>query len=280
MDRKEEIRSFWKEIWIVIIGTTISLVLTIGSSQLLEKNERAQDRRLMTMMVIGNIERFTQDMEEAYDGSARADTISAWLISLPTEKLDSMPDSLLREINILFDDATNIPQIYFDKSTERIFSNSIDTWKNVNNVKFVDNVGECFSTMNLVSEYWNGEIDAYDDAFQKVLQRSTGTFTWKEFTISKLKSNEVRKKLADIHNLRCWLLYTRDMLRFYNRQNMALMDISEEELQGFMSERRKMIEIDMEEPNDELYYTPALSFDSLTTLMPIKSQFDEYFKNH
>ena len=37
----------------IIIGTTISLVLTIGASVMLELRERANDRRLSALMVMG-----------------------------------------------------------------------------------------------------------------------------------------------------------------------------------------------------------------------------------
>ena len=37
----------------IIIGTTISLVLTIGTSVMLERRERASDRRLSALMVMG-----------------------------------------------------------------------------------------------------------------------------------------------------------------------------------------------------------------------------------
>ena len=277
MDKKEERRSFWKEIWIVIIGTTISLVLTIGSSQLLEKQQRAEDRHLMAMMVMSDIESFAQTMEEIYEESACADTAAAWLMSLPTKKLELLPDDVMRSVKLLLNDATNVSQLPYDKITENIFSHSIDTWKNMNNVLFVENVGMCFSMMSFFSEYWNGEFDAYDDVFSKILQESDGALSWKEFTIKKLQSNEVRQKLANTHNLRCWLQQSKDLLRFYNYKNMALIGITEDELRDFIEERRKEIKIDMEEP-DDFYYTPALDPDSLTTLMPLTLQIDSILR--
>lgn len=48
----------------IIIGTTISLVLTISASVALELNERANDRRLSALMVMGTIEDFANGIEE------------------------------------------------------------------------------------------------------------------------------------------------------------------------------------------------------------------------
>ena len=57
-------RDFWKQIGIIIIGTTISLVLTIGSSQFLEMRQRAKDRRLTAMMVLSNFESSAKAFED------------------------------------------------------------------------------------------------------------------------------------------------------------------------------------------------------------------------
>ena len=45
-------KSFWSQIGMIIIGTTISLVLTIVAAQLLESHQRAKDRRLSALMVM------------------------------------------------------------------------------------------------------------------------------------------------------------------------------------------------------------------------------------
>ena len=55
---------FWKQIGMIIIGTTISLVLTIGASMALELRERANDRRLSALMVMGTIEDFANGIDE------------------------------------------------------------------------------------------------------------------------------------------------------------------------------------------------------------------------
>ena len=51
---------FWKQLGMLILGTTVSLVLTFGTAQLIEKHQRSQDRRLTALMVMSNIESFAQ----------------------------------------------------------------------------------------------------------------------------------------------------------------------------------------------------------------------------
>ena len=99
--------SFWREIGIIIIGTTISILLTIGSSQLLEKRQRAKDRELTAMMVLSNIESSARQMEDMSVILAQIDTIGAWLLAQPVEKLELIPDDdfkmMMNEINYEID---------------------------------------------------------------------------------------------------------------------------------------------------------------------------------
>ena len=46
---------FWKQIGMIVIGTTISLVFTLVAAQLTENYQRAKDRRLSAMMVMSTI---------------------------------------------------------------------------------------------------------------------------------------------------------------------------------------------------------------------------------
>ncbi len=45
-----------KELLLTIIGTTISIVLTFGTSAWLEKKEQQQARRLLAMTIINDID--------------------------------------------------------------------------------------------------------------------------------------------------------------------------------------------------------------------------------
>ena len=73
---------FWKQIGMIIIGTTISLVLTIGASMALELRERANDRRLSALMVMGTIEDFANGIDEIVVQQQHCDSICAWLEKL------------------------------------------------------------------------------------------------------------------------------------------------------------------------------------------------------
>ena len=57
---------FWKQLGMLVLGTTVSLVLTFGTAQIIEKKQRANDRRLTALMVMSNIESFAQQLDTAW----------------------------------------------------------------------------------------------------------------------------------------------------------------------------------------------------------------------
>lgn len=183
------------------MGTTISLIVTIVAAQILERNHRAKDRRLSAMMVMSNIESYAQILESAYAYMEHADTVSAWLLNLPLDKVDSLDQNALLS---LMDEVMYIPIFVYDKTTEGIFSDDIETWKNMGNFQFIDNVGKCFSNMHTIEEEWTAfseEMDAIRDAVLYHPEQHPGN-SWS----SKYLSDPVfRQVLRNFHNMRCWL---------------------------------------------------------------------------
>ena len=165
-EKKAKRNNFLNRIGAIVLGTTISLIVTITAAQILERNHRAKDRRLSALMVMSNIESYARILESAHEYMERADTVSAWLLNLPLNKVDSLnQDSLLS----LMDELMYIPLIIYDKTTEGIFSDDIETWKNMGNFLFIDNVGKCFSDMRTIEKEWTAFSEEMDEARDAVL---------------------------------------------------------------------------------------------------------------
>ena len=259
--KKAKRRNFTSQMGAIILGTTISLIVTIVAAQILERNHRAQDRRLSAMMVMSNIESYAQILESAYDFIEHADTVSAWLLNLPLSKVDSLDqDSLLS----LMDEVMYIPIFVYDKTAEGIFSDDIETWKNMGNFQFIDNVGKCFSNMHTIEEEWTAfseEMDKVRDAVLYHPEQYPGN-SWG----SKYLNDQVfRQILRNFHNMRCWLQNKIEKIRYHNYVNMVTIGITEQELLEFIEMREKEIEVDRERPGD-IIYTPNINPDSITTI--------------
>ena len=259
--KKDKRHNFLSQMWTIILGTTISLIVTIVAAQILERNHRAKDRRLSAMMVMSNIESYAQILESAYGYMGHADTVSAWLLNLPLDKVDSLDqDSLLS----LMDEVMYIPIFVYDKTAEGIFSDDIETWKNMGNFQFIDNVGKCFSNMHSIEEEWTAfseEMDKVRDAVLYHPEQYPGN-SWG----SKYLNNPVfRQILRNFHNMRCWLQNKIEMTRYHNYVNMVTIGITEQELLEFIEMREKEVEVDRERPGD-IIYTPNINPDSITTI--------------
>ena len=253
---------FWKQLGMLVLGTTVSLVLTFGTAQLIEKGQRAKDRRLTALMVMSNIEAFAQQLDGLYSRMDEADTASTWLLDHPVEKLELLPENQLREILAT---AYVRDAITYDKSTENIFSNNIDTWKNLGNFQFIDNVGKCFSTMRFCEEYWNKMIGDMEATMREISNRRIANPDGKSLYLWYLNDPQARVHLNRLHSYRNWLRCSSEELRYYNRQNMAAIGISEQEVLEFLKARQQEINAGVEPPNDEELSVPRPDSRCLTT---------------
>ena len=253
---------FWKQLGMLVLGTTVSLVLTFGTAQLIEKGQRAKDRRLTALMVMSNIEAFAQQLDSIYTQMDKADSASTWLLTRPEEKLALMPgDQLVAIINTAYVQDL----ITYDKSTENIFSNNIDTWKNLGNFHFIDNVGKCFSTMRLCEEMWNGNLDDIKTTTEEVVKRNANSPNKIEPYLALMHDPAFRRLLQRQHMWRNWLCWSAEELRYYNRQNMAAIGIDEQEVLNFLKARQQEVVAGVEPPNDEALSVPQPDSHSLTT---------------
>lgn len=259
--KKDKRRNFTSQMWAIILGTTISLIVTIVAAQILERNRRAKDRRLSAMMVMSNIESYAQILESAYDYMEHADTVSAWLLNLPLEKVDSLDQNSLLS---LMDEVMYIPIFVYDKTAEGIFSDDIETWKNMGNFQFIDNVGKCFSNMHTIEEEWTAFSEEMDEVRDAVLYHPE-QYTGSSWGSKYLNNPLFRQILRNFHNRKCWLQNNIEKIRYHNYVNMVTIGITEQELLEFIEMREKEVEVDREKPGD-IIYTPDINPDSITTI--------------
>lgn len=262
---------FWKQLGMLVLGTTISLIFTLAAAKLTEDRQRAKDRRLSAMMVMSNIECFARTLDIRSDNMATSDSIAAWLLNTPTEDLELMPGNELLD---LINKATQVAYLAHDKTAENVFSNNIETWKNVGNVQFIDLVGSCFSAMNNVEDQFNEWAKGVAEA-KKDVAENPDDYEGSTYEMRCMHSDRVRSSMASVHNRRGWLKYAAATLRFFNLKNMDAIGISEEEVMEYTDSREKEDEEERTPPMSREYYTPAFTLDSLTTLQHLTQHIEE-----
>ena len=263
-------KSFWSQIGMIIIGTTISLVFTIVAAQLLESHQRAKDRRLSALMVMASIERFANDQLDGLKKLETSDSICTWLLGVPPEELE-----LLSEIELgrLMNRALYNYQIVYDRAAENIFSSTLETWKNMGNFQFINNVEICFDFMRNIAEEWNQWSDE-DEALENTIRGHPDQYPGKYKCSKVLRNPTMRESMRLKHNKICYMKFNANHLLYMNKKNMAVIGISEEELHNFIEESRREIVIDAPAPMAADYYTPLLSPDSIITISTYKAHLD------
>lgn len=264
-------KNFWGNLLRTVLGTTISILLTFGTNALIQQHRKAQDRKMTAMMVMSNIESFARTLETRSNRMAPSDSIAAWLLCTSYEDLELLPE---KELSHLIDRATNVATLNHDHTAENVFSNSIETWKNVNNVQFIDNVGSCFSAINGVEEQFNQWAMGVPEAMQDVYVNPS-KYEGSNISMKLMHSDRVRTAMKAIHNRRCWLRYAAASLRYFNLQNMAAIGISEQEVIKYTNVREKESEDTGTPPDANSFYTSAYTLDSLTTLTHLTERIEE-----
>jgi hypothetical protein len=266
--------STWKELLLTIIGTTISIILTFGTAACLDRCERVDDRKMSALMVMSNIESFSRNVDLMAQDIARCDSIGTWLLSLPQDRLDKIsPEEASDIINEVIG---SINFLSHDKTAESIFSNNIETWKNMDNFQFIDNVGKCFAKMNSDENNWNEWVTEFESAITRVIEQMQPN----ERTLTKLLSdNTVRQKIESFHVRKNWLDYISAYHRNLNSQNMVIIGVTKQEVMAFTDERGRSINTAEEEPIQSSFRTKQLSVDSLTTLTPLIQHIDSILYN-
>lgn len=262
---------FWKQIGMIIIGTTISLIFTLVAAKITDNVQRAKDRKLSAMMVMGNIEAFARLLDSYGTDLASCDSITTWLLCRPVEELELLPED---ELNSLINQATAYPFLSYDKSAEKIFSNNIDTWKNMGNVVFIYSVGQCFSSMSSIEEYWNKRVTAINDAILHIKDHPND-YEGCNIPIKILRSDKIRRMLSGSHYMRAWFGQGAAIMRYNNRKNMKAIGISEQEVLEFNNDLEMLTVTTGDEPNFSDFIPDPINPDSLFSLRELDTRLQQ-----
>ena len=232
---------------ISILGTTISIALTFGTTALINNHKKKIAKRQTAMLVIHDINNSIESMEatknqlEKYYESVKyfldymdcpeaADSVRL------TEAIDASLQLLTHSER---DNSIN-------ESTEKIFTGSMDAWNNLDNMRFVENVQNFYyirrSWLNLINTAlsWKAPIEEAEIVAQIANFDYSKSYTqwdlWGQFLREKMKVKTVRyylditpNRIRDYNNMI-------QSLRDLNEENMFLMNVTDEELENFVNE--------------------------------------------
>ncbi len=268
-------RSWWKDFVVAILATTVSIVLTFGTSKLIERNNQKKERKLTALMVMSSIESFARSLDQSATEWDRMDSIAVWLLRLPIDVVAELGDD---PFEAAIQEVFQAPIIRHDNTAETIFSSNIDTWKNMGNFQFVDNVGACFSQMNWIEKEINDDALEYAGHQERIFNHYS-EYPGSCFTEKLLRDEQVRRQLQMPNSYKAWLAYSADFLRRMNRKNMKLIGIPEEEVLAFTDSRA---DVDLEEdpePDYSVFVKPHPDKESIDSNLDYAKRLDSLL-NH
>ena len=270
MATEKKSRSWEQDLLIAFAATTLSIILTFGTSMVVNRIQQKKERKLTALMVMSSIEKFARDLEYIEKDTGHRDSIATWLLSIPVEALAEIDGEPIDEA---FREAVNLPIITHDKTAETIFSSQIETWKNMGNFKFVENVGKCFSEMNFIEEHFNERVEDMVATSENIIFHPDD-YPGNTMIEKRLRNEQVRKQLTLPHILRGWISFYIVDLRKVNRNNMSLIGITEKEVMDFTDDMGAADEYDDEELDLFDFDIPDINPDSLAMYLPYARQMD------
>ena len=214
-----------KQFLLSLFATTVSIALTFGTAAIIDYNKKQKEKREIVMMVMYDMYNSLESIE--YNDSTIFRAMQAQLqVAKDTTQFDTF-----REIIYL-----SVPNLEYTETTEQIFSSNIETINTVGNVLFTENVAEFYKRRQ---EYKTDVCEA----LLKDMQESDPTISVKDLLHFQYRSYAISSGGIK-----------RTMQRLF-AQCKQMMDVSDEELDAYLKERKQMEEEGVaDELNERMLY--------------------------
>ena len=242
MEKKTKRKFDWERFLITVMGTAIGVALTFVVNGMVARHNKEQAQRLTAIMVIHDIDNTINFLKDWKD---KEEEIGELLRSAleQRDRLEEMPFDTLS--SVLGDLTDSYVDFRFDTSKEKIFNSDLDTWQNLGNMAFLDNVQDFYHDRQSFqdgvnqSTMWRSPIPD-EDYMQFVM--GTGWVTQEEYAAAlrpflKEQLHEPRVVYyinvsgTRVKNLGQWI----DHWTRKNDENKFLMGITDRELEDYVS---------------------------------------------
>ena len=247
MEEKTKIGKFdWERFLITVIGTAIGVALTFIVNGSVARRNKAQAQRLTAIMVIHDIDNSVEIMknikaEEERNGELLRSALKQ------RDHLEGMPyDTLASVLGVLVDSGSDFS---FDTSKEKIFNSDLDTWQNLGNMAFLDNVQTFYhyrkGAQDVINESTVWERPIPNEEYMQLIMDS-GWVTEEEFAAiiqpfmeEKLHENRVVYYINVSSSRLDYLTQLIDYWTGLNDENKFLMGLTDQELEDYVNNINK-----------------------------------------
>ncbi|MBR4809158.1 MAG: hypothetical protein IK031_02640 [Bacteroidales bacterium] len=222
-----------KELLLITFGVVIAIGLTFGLASCLKHRQKAENRRQTVLMVISDIDNFKRELQY-FDSSY----FSVWKKDI--EELQTLSADNIRKLTDgereKYWDALLTPlALTRSNMMESILSNNIGIWLSINDFRFMETVGDCYSYIASIEKNVKIKMDekgAIDRNFD--LEYGPKGLSDGERLVTIIGLKEVKRYMDDLCN--GFIPYIRESveeLQQYVNGCLELMSLKEEDLDAF-----------------------------------------------
>lgn len=193
-----------------LLATTVSIVLTFGTTAIVDRKKQRAEKREMVLMVMYDMRESLRECEESQERLRAFCDLQVDLVAHP-EKFPGGSVDLL----------ALLPILTYTTTTENIFKSNIETISTIGNILFVETV----------SSFYNWRDMYKTETVEKFFSKGTKA----------IGSYEDLSAFDAPYYPYYGEMYYNTMKRFFE-ECKALMKVSEEDLEVFSEERKKMEE--------------------------------------
>lgn len=233
---------WWKGFLTSILGTTISIALTFGTTALVNSQKKMDAQRLTAMMTIQDIDNSIEILMNIMEYEERCYNAAQYVTS-HIDSIAALPeDTLNLLLQYIISGMWMSTDMEFDDSKERLFHSSQDTWSNLNDVAFVNNVESFYKSRRMLQGFFKAGDDLYlwikpttkEEAIRDI---NSGILASKDKFISYLERRIKEQRVKTyINNFYQRKNFYQDLIEGWNglnEENKFLMNITKEDLNEF-----------------------------------------------
>lgn len=229
--KKFHISDFWSNTLASTIGTIVGIVLTFGTSHLIEGRQEAARERHIALMVIHDIDHYCELVENTVKEWEERDSINNFILDYVSEDSVEIADSTLE----FFDEELfGFHAWIYNTTTQNIFNSNIEIWQDVSDKNFIEYTGKCFDAMSIINkaneEYNYYTKQAYESYVTNVEPVLTDDTSLRQDIQRTIQEADVKLALYQLSSSLTTYKKFLDLIRMLNEQNKKIMNISDEEL--------------------------------------------------
>ena len=228
---KEKPSSDTKQFLLTLLATTFSIILTFGTSAIIDRRHKEAAKKEMVMMIIYDFDK-TIEQVQYVDSVFRQAFKAQQDAILHPEHFNSYYSTFMTSVQLTYTE--------FSETTEMVFSSNIETFNTLGNVNFIHEVSAFY---NLRRFYQENVMDEFKNEVY-----GSG--------IAGSLENLIKVSFPDhyINNLNCLI----NLKKIRNRC-VQMMKVSEEELKEF-SRLRSVVEDEVSEEDERIHEQAVQEF--------------------